>query len=583
MGKAAQIGACIPFVCLNLNSRACYSTHRCPRAMSRNVVPALPLGTPLGVFSVCNTDHISAGSPICRCRVTALVANLVALHFNLTRKFSLDCNFSAVCYCRNRESDVPRDGQRVLMAQTKSNDWWERERQRFLKRILICLLLVLLLIGYFSYINLVGRTGFVKGVNFPTANYIAFVRREDDGTSVIYAVKADGSDERRLTIGNDAANKEHPSWTPDGKALVFSSNLKDLQTTQIYILGDGAPVQLTYGSGNKFSPTVSPDGKHVAFITQGVVKTVTITGNDVTQVMPLPRSGSENGTDSGGSETELQPYIGAAFSSDGITLSGIQDISNATIQMHTSDSDETKNNPSKVTTLPVDQQVIVLPGSANKPFPPIAQGHEVSVAWEPSGARMACSYTELPMLDQKGRPVDTQAKPLPKGSSPLPISGIQIWSFNGQKPTYEPLYGCLGYSAEPKNIAWSASDNPGVSKASRIAFELWLLKSEGVRELAGIRVLDVGEGGTDENGAPKSQRFLTMPSDVPNIPLLVKASADGKPQNPRWSPDGRRLVYEMVHSNGKRDLWTINPDGTNPINLTKGKGDNTDAAWAPAL
>ena len=29
------------------------------------------------------------------------------------------------------------------MAQTKTGDWWERERQRFLKRIFICLVLVL--------------------------------------------------------------------------------------------------------------------------------------------------------------------------------------------------------------------------------------------------------------------------------------------------------------------------------------------------------------------------------------------------------------------------------------------------------
>ena len=113
------------------------------------------------------------------------------------------------------------------MTQTKTNDWWDRERQRFLKRILICLVLVLVLIGYFTYINWWGRTGYVDGVNFPTANCIAFVRHEADGSSAIYAVRADGSDLRRLTTANDPSNKEHPNWTPDGKSIVFSGTEAD--------------------------------------------------------------------------------------------------------------------------------------------------------------------------------------------------------------------------------------------------------------------------------------------------------------------------------------------------------------------
>jgi len=462
------------------------------------------------------------------------------------------------------------------MAQTTTNDWWERERQRFLKRVLIGLVLVLMLIGYYMYVNMQGRTGTVSGVNFPTTNYIAFVRREADGTSAICAIKADGTDLHVLTNAKDPSNKEHPSWTPDGKTLVFSSNMKDLKTTQLYILGGGAPVQLTYGAGNKFSPTVSPNGKQVAFITQGVVKTVSITGTDVTQVMPLPRS--DNAADSGDQvlETEMGPYLSAAFAPDGITLAGIQDVSNALIRSQ--DSETPATNPvtaSKVKALPVDQQIIVLPGSANKPFPAVAQGHEVSMAWEPNGTRLACSYTELPMLDQNSKPVDTLGRPLPKGSSELPISGIQIWSFTDNKPTHQPVFAGPGYSVEPKNLAWSSDGN-------RLAFEVWRIKGEGERELAGIQVIEIKEAGKDANGAPVYQGFKVLPESVNRLTYLVAATPQSRPQNPRWSPDGRRLLYEVTGQNGKRDLWTINSDGTNPNNLTKGHGDNYDATWSPA-
>jgi TolB protein len=462
------------------------------------------------------------------------------------------------------------------MAQTTTSGWWERERQRFLKRILICLVLVLLLIGYFTYINMQGRTGIVGGVNFATANYIAFVRREADGTSAICAIRADGTDLRLLTNAKDPSNKEHPSWTPDGKNLVFSSNMKDLQTTQLYVLGGGAPVQLTYGSGNKFSPVVSPNGRIVAFITQGVVKTVSITGTEVTQVMPLPRSGNEVESTSLLMETEMGPYLSAAFAHDGLTLAGVQDVSNSLIRSQ--DAEATPSNVitgSKIRALPVDQQVVVLPGSANKPYPPVAQGHEVSMAWEPNGTRLACTYTELPMLDKDGKPVDTQGKLLPKGSKEQPISGIQIFSFDNDRPTHQPIFACLGYSVEPKNIAWASDGN-------RLAFEVWRIKGEGVRELAGIQVLDIKESGVDAKGTPIYQGFKVLPESVNKLTYLVTATAQTRPQNPRWSPDGRRLLYEVTDQDGKRDIWIINSDGTNPKNLTKGHGDNYDATWSPA-
>jgi hypothetical protein len=38
----------------------------------------------------------------------------------------------------------------------------------------------------------------------------------------------------------------------------------------------------------------------------------------------------------------------------------------------------------------------------------------------------------------------------------------------------------------------------------------------------------------------------------------------------------------MVGPRGLTDLHVVGSDGSNPVNLTKGVGDNTDAAWSPA-
>jgi dipeptidyl aminopeptidase/acylaminoacyl peptidase len=79
------------------------------------------------------------------------------------------------------------------------------------------------------------------------------------------------------------------------------------------------------------------------------------------------------------------------------------------------------------------------------------------------------------------------------------------------------------------------------------------------------------------------QGIVVTPAMVDSVRYMVAAGPDGLPQNPRWSPDGSRLLYESQRPDGKRDLWIINADGTNKINLTKGQGDNTDGVWSPIL
>src|SRR5262245_40998094 len=137
-------------------------------------------------------------------------------------------------------------------------DWWEREKQRRLARVLLFAILLLALIGYFYYTNYVGIVT-VNGINFDTSHYIAFVRQEDNGAYALYGIRHDRTDERRLTHADDKSIKSHPVWTLEGKSILYASNRNDSKVTQIYILGNGDPAQLTYGTGNKSFPVVAPD------------------------------------------------------------------------------------------------------------------------------------------------------------------------------------------------------------------------------------------------------------------------------------------------------------------------------------
>ncbi len=50
-----------------------------------------------------------------------------------------------------------------------------------------------------------------------------------------------------------------------------------------------------------------------------------------------------------------------------------------------------------------------------------------------------------------------------------------------------------------------------------------------------------------------------------------------------WSPDGEKIYYEAVASDGKKDIFSMNADGSNPVNLTKYEGDDTYPAPVPPL
>ena len=117
-----------------------------------------------------------------------------------------------------------------------------------------------------------------KGANWgPPLKYIESLNYRADGGGYlppgyrhIFVLPADGGTPRQVTDGSfdDGA----PVWTPDGKALVFSANRVagaeyDPLEAEIYdvTLSTGVIRQLTHRKGLDALPTVSPDGKLIAY------------------------------------------------------------------------------------------------------------------------------------------------------------------------------------------------------------------------------------------------------------------------------------------------------------------------------
>ncbi len=89
----------------------------------------------------------------------------------------------------------------------------------------------------------------------------------------LWVMNADGTDQRRLT--QNGATNWAPSWHPDGRRLVFSSNLDDWKPElgtfghnfELYLIGiDGTGlVRLTHNATFDSFPMFSPDGKKLAW------------------------------------------------------------------------------------------------------------------------------------------------------------------------------------------------------------------------------------------------------------------------------------------------------------------------------
>jgi Tol biopolymer transport system component/imidazolonepropionase-like amidohydrolase len=80
----------------------------------------------------------------------------------------------------------------------------------------------------------------------------------------IFTIAADGSNLTQLT--KEPFDEREPQWSPDGTRIVFSSDRNDTYDVFELTLASGAVRQITNGPANESMPCWSPDGREIAFV-----------------------------------------------------------------------------------------------------------------------------------------------------------------------------------------------------------------------------------------------------------------------------------------------------------------------------
>lgn len=99
----------------------------------------------------------------------------------------------------------------------------------------------------------------------PDESQMAYVIQSENGGTDLFLASADGSNERALTKGSSQA--WDPSWSPDGKQIVYTSDADGDWEIYKITVADGKTIRLTNNGSYDGHPRWSPDGNWILFDT----------------------------------------------------------------------------------------------------------------------------------------------------------------------------------------------------------------------------------------------------------------------------------------------------------------------------
>lgn len=200
----------------------------------------------------------------------------------------------------------------------------------------------------------------------------------------------------------------------------------------------------------------------------------------------------------------------------------------------------------------------------------------IYAAWSPDGKALLCVQETDMGRESYAMEIDRARSMGSRRAKPLGVMAAKsldvAWAPTGRRVAAafmnsEGVNGLLVAdldAVEGKSLFQSGGDGRGAARPAwspdgkNIAFEMWAVKDGVPDRCVGIYTINAS------GGTPK---------------MLLEGDA----REPCWSADGRRIVCAVARDDGKRDIWRVDADGSDAVNLTDGEGDNYNPTWSPKV
>ena len=335
----------------------------------------------------------------------------------------------------------------------------------------------------------------------------------------------------------------NPALSPNGNSVAYSSDHHGAFEIYVMPLTPGArEIQLTADGRQNFQPSWSPDGKFIAFYSKG------------RGIWVIPASG--------GAARQLSDSGAApAWSPDG-----------STIVFQTGGNDDL--SATAVSVLPPSTlRIVSVEGGEARALTQLGvpSGGHGSATWSPDGKRLV-----FVAFDGSLSEIWSVAA---SGTDLRKVSSRKSWIYN---PIYAPdgehIYfggvsetgGFVMYKLRVSATTGEALDEPvevfngGLGRIKQMS-----ISTDGKRIVYSSPTM---------RGNISSVSLATPAMTAASEPVTLTQDTSQRKGLPRFSPDGRRIAFVEFRGGTSQDIWVMDADGNNPLQLT------TDPAidWAPS-
>ena len=397
----------------------------------------------------------------------------------------------------------------------------------------------------------------------------------------------EGGNLRVTPLTSSLTVERSPAFSSDGKtfAYVWAGDKGDNFDIYVKLTDAGSPVRVTTNPGRDMSPSISPDGRFIAF---------------------LRGDGSDKGfyvvPSLGGAERKVADTFG--WPGAGVRPQAVDwapDGKSIAIVDRQSDAE-----PWSIYVVNVDTGL-----RRRVTTPPSDHDGDMLVAFSPSGESIAilrrrdASTSDIYVVPALG------GEPARVTTDGVAIRGFD-WTNDGERIVFSSergggnstLWSIAAEGGEPHPVAGAGENVAELSVASaanRLAYaqistdiNLWragLTGPEGSRAEPAARFNASNRSEIDPHYSPSGDKVVfssnrsggseiwVCDADGGNAVQLTNFGTSAVTGSPRWSPDGRRIAFDS-RAGGNSDIYIIAAGGGTPRRLTEDTAEEVVPSWS---